>query len=77
MKKEIKKIMQKIVDNGLLGFGEQQSKTLMDEAKKILDNDKQKELAKDLAKLTEEKENCQSLKPSLHSQHWQGGGSGP
>ena len=52
MKKEIKKIIQKIVDNGLVGFGEEQSKVLMDEAKKILDNDKQRELAKDLTQLT-------------------------
>ena len=61
MKKEIKKIIQKIVDNGLVGFGEEQSKVLMDEAKKILDNDKQRELAKDLTQLTQEKENSSSL----------------
>ena len=34
--------MQKIVENGLIGFGEEQSKVLMEEAKKILDNDRQK-----------------------------------
>ena len=53
--------MQKIVDNGMIGFGEDQSKALMEEAKKILCNDKQKELAKDLQTLSEDKEDNISL----------------
>lgn len=57
MKKEIKKILQKIIENGLGFFNQEQSTILMEEAKKILDNDKQKDLAKDLNKLLANKEN--------------------
>ena len=49
--------MQKMVENGLSFFSQEQSNILMEEAKKILDNDKQKDLAKDLNKLLSNKEN--------------------
>lgn len=49
--------MQKLVENGLASFCQEQSNILMEEAKKILDNDKQKDLAKDLNRILTEKEN--------------------
>ena len=47
--------MQKLVDNGLSSFEQQHNNLLLEEAKKILDNDRQKDLAKDLNKLIENK----------------------
>lgn len=49
--------MQKLVETGLSSFGQEQSSMLMEEAKKILDNDKQKDLAKDLNNLILGEEN--------------------
>lgn len=47
MRKEVKKIMQKLIDNGVTVFDDDSyALTLIEEAKKILDVDKQKELAK-------------------------------
>lgn len=42
MKKEVKKVMQKLVDNGVHGFEECYGQVLIEEAKKILDVDRQK-----------------------------------
>ena len=42
MKKEVKKVMQKLIDNGVSGFEESQGQILIEESKKILDVDKQK-----------------------------------
>lgn len=40
--------MQKLVDNGINSIDDKQTQILSEEAKKILDVDKQKQLAKDL-----------------------------
>ena len=48
--------MNKIIDFGVTFFNEEQSKTLLEEAKTILDNDKQKELGKDLDRILENKD---------------------
>lgn len=42
MRKEVKKVMQKLIDNGVNGFEESHVQILTEEAKKILDVDKQK-----------------------------------
>lgn len=44
--------MQKLIDNGVNGYEESYGQVLIEEAKKILDVDKQKELTKDLSNLT-------------------------
>lgn len=62
MRKEVKKIMQKLIDNGVTVFDDDSyALILIEEAKKILDVDKQKELAKELNSLAEMKENEGSL----------------
>ena len=52
----MKKILNKIIDFGLPSFNEEQNKILLEEAKTILDNDKQKELAKDLNRILSNKD---------------------
>ena len=49
-------MLNKIIDFGVTFFNEEQSKTLLEEAKTILDNDKQKELGKDLDRILENKD---------------------